>query len=168
MQVRPAAIADAPAIAGIHVASWQAAYRGQMPDSVLDNLNVEKRAAFWRSHLAEHPTATLVAEWNREIVGFCDVVPSRDKDANPQTTAEIVAIYIHPGHWRRGAGRALCLRALEVARNEHFAAVTLWALASNNAARGFYETIGFRRDGTTKTERMANHELLHVRFRISL
>jgi ribosomal protein S18 acetylase RimI-like enzyme len=168
MQIRPASISDAESIARIHVASWQAAYRGQMPDSVLDNLNVEKRAAFWRSHLTEHPTATFVAELNQEIVGFCDLIPSRDKDANLPTTAEIAAIYIHPGHWHQGAGRALCLRALETARSEHFADVTLWTLASNSAARSFYETIGFRLDGATKSEPIDHHELPHVRFWISL
>jgi ribosomal protein S18 acetylase RimI-like enzyme len=168
MQIRQATIADAQSIARIHIASWQAAYRGQIPDAVLDNLDVEKRATFWRSHLASQPLGVFVAEMNQEIIGFCDLIPSRDEDSNPQITAEIAAIYINPGYWRQGAGRALCHRALETARRENFTAVTLWALTSNTAARSFYETMGFRLDGATKTEPMANYELHHVRFRTAL
>jgi ribosomal protein S18 acetylase RimI-like enzyme len=168
MQVRQATIADAENIARIHVATWQAAYRGLMPDAVLDNLRVEKRASFWQTHLSSQPLQTFVAEFNGSIIGFCDLVPSRDKDSNPKTVAEIVAIYIHPNHWRHGAGRALCHRALEMARREHFTAVTLWSLGSNIAARKFYEAMGFRLDGATKFETIGNHELHQVRFRISL
>ncbi len=40
MQVRKAAVSDARRVAQIHVASWQAACRGQMPDAVLDNVDV--------------------------------------------------------------------------------------------------------------------------------
>lgn len=168
MHICPATIADAESIARIHVAAWQAAYRGQMPDAILNNLNVERHAAFWRTRLAGQPHGVLVAESNQNIVGFCDWTPSRDKDANPQTTAEIVAIYIHPGHWRQGAGRALCLCALEAARNGRFIIVTLWALTSNTAARSFYAAIGFRLDGATKSAPIQNHELHHVRYQIAL
>jgi len=168
MQVRPAAVADGESIARIHVAAWQTAYRGLMPDAVLDNLSVEKRAAFWQTHLSSQPLQTFVAELNGAIIGFCDLVPSRDKDSNPKTAAEIVAIYIHPNHWRQGAGRALCHSALEAAGRKHFTAVTLWSLGSNIAARNFYEAMGFHLDGATKFETIGNHELHQVRFRISL
>jgi GNAT superfamily N-acetyltransferase len=130
---------------------------------------VEKRAGFWRSHLTSQPLGVFVAELNEEIVGFCNLIPSRDKDSNPQTIAEIAAIYIQPEHWRQGAGRALCQRALETARRENFTAVTLWGLISNIAARNFYEKMGFRLDGATKSEPISyNHELHEVRFRISV
>ena len=168
MQVRPATVADAESIAQIHVASWQVAYRELMPNAVLDNLSMKKRAAFWQTHLAGQPLQTFVAELNGAIIGFCDLVPSRDQDSNPKTVAEIAAIYIHPDHWRQGAGRALCHRALEAARCNHFTAVTLWALGSNIAARNFYEAMGLLPDGATKSEPVYNHELHHVRFRISL
>jgi len=168
MQVRQATIADTNKIAQIHVASWQAAYRGQIPDVVLDNLDVEKRASFWRSHLASHPLGTFVAELNQEIIGFCDLIPSRDQDSNVQAIAEIAAIYVHPNHWRQGAGRMLCQRALDAARRENFTAVTLWVLALNVAAHSFYQAMGFHLDGATKSEPMANYEIHEVRFRISI
>jgi ribosomal protein S18 acetylase RimI-like enzyme len=165
MQIRQATICDAGRIAEIHVASWQAAYRGQMPDAILDKLDVEKRTVFWRSHLNGQPLGVFVAELNGEIAGFCDLIPSRDKDSNPQTIAEIAAIYVHPDRWRRGAGRALCNCALEKARRGNFIEVTLWVLASNTAAQHFYQTMGFHLDGATKSEPMANYEIHEVRFR---
>lgn len=169
MQVRQATISDAHQIAHIHVASWRAAYRGQIPDEVLDNLDVEKRAAFWNTRLTQQPRGVLVVESNRQIFGFCDLIPSRDEDANRKSVGEIAAIYVDPDRWRNGAGQALCRRALEAARLEPFTAVTLWCLASNLAARSFYEKMGFQLDGATKVDHSyQNHELPEIRFRISL
>ena len=166
MQIRQATFPDARRIAQIHVASWRAAYCGQMPDMVLDNLDVEKRAAFWHTHLTRLPPVTFVAQFKQEIIGFCDLIPSRDKDSNSHVTAEIAAIYVHPDYWRQGAGRALCLHALLAARRQHFTAVTLWALAANAAAQHFYLTMGFQLDGATRSESFGDLQLPAVRFRI--
>ena len=45
--LRDATPDDAHAIATVHVASWQVAYRGFMPDAVLDGLSVDDRARKW-------------------------------------------------------------------------------------------------------------------------
>lgn len=168
MRIRQATLADAQDVARIHVAGWQAAYRGQIPDAVLDNLDLRKRAAFWQTHLTQQPSSILVAELNREIIGFCDLIPSRDKDSDPKTIAEIAAIYVHPNYWRQGTGRALCQHALETARRENFIAVTLWVLALNATAQNFYQAMGFHLDGATKSEPIGTYELHEVRFRAAL
>jgi len=169
MQIRQATIADARRIAQIHVETWRAAYRGQMPDAVLDNLDAEKRADFWQTHLASQPPGTSVVELNQEIIGFCDLIPSRDKDSNPKEVGEIAAIYVQPEFWRKGAGAALCRFSLQTARLQGCNSVTLWTLASNVAARKFYESVGFTLDGTTKVNRgLINYELHEVRYRISI
>ena len=41
--VRPATVADAPAMGQLVVRAWQAAYRGQMPDDYLNGLRAEER-----------------------------------------------------------------------------------------------------------------------------
>ena len=41
MQIRPAILKDATRIASVHVDSERAAYRGILPDSVLDSLPIE-------------------------------------------------------------------------------------------------------------------------------
>ena len=169
MRIRQAIIADAHRIAQIHVDGWRAAYRGRMPDEILDKLDVEKRAAFWGGRLADRECGVFVVELNERVVGFCDLIPTRDKDLDPKTTAEIVAIYVDPRHWRKGAGQALCRFALETAGRENYSAVTLWCLDSNVAARSFYEKVGFHLDGATKVDQsLKSHELREVRFRIFL
>lgn len=169
MSVRTPTVSDAPKIAHIHVETWRAAYRGQIPDAVLDALDVERRAIFWRERVKQEQGLVLVAEDDGCIKGFCDLAPSRDNDADPKVVAEIVAIYVLPRHWRNGAGWALCDRALAEARRCGYKAVTLWVLASNGAARCFYEAMGFSMDGATKTDKTKDGSDLHeVRFRITI
>jgi hypothetical protein len=64
MLIRAAQIEDAKQIAEVHVASWRAAYRGILPDSMLDNLSVEKRTELWQERLwgaAEATNLVLVS-----------------------------------------------------------------------------------------------------------
>ena len=169
MQVRQATSADARKIAQIHVETWRAAYRGQMPDAILDALDADKRTIFWNNHLATRPHEILVIESDKAIIGFCVLVPSRDKDSNPHEVGEIAAIYVQPEFWRKGAGRELCRFALRAARLQKYLSVTLWVLASNVAAQKFYETMGFSLDGATKVDQcLNNYELHEVRYRISV
>lgn len=169
MTVRTATTGDALQIAHVHVETWRAAYRGQIPGTVLDALDEKRRAAFWHQRLMEARGWVFVAEHDGVVVGFCDLVPSRDRDANPQAVAEIVAIYIVPRHWRQGAGRMLCQRALTEARRGGYETVTLWTLASNDGAKCLYQAMGFSPDGAVKTEKAADgSDLREVRFRIAI
>src|SRR3954471_10567694 len=85
--IRPAVPAAAAAIAAVHVRTWQGAYRGVLPDEHLDALDVARWTAGWQRLLTgERPrSATLVAVTGGRVVGFVDVVPSRDDDATPET-----------------------------------------------------------------------------------
>lgn len=166
MTIRLAKVADAPGIALVHVKSWQAAYCGQIPDAVLDSLDVHWRARFWRKRLADHHGAVFIAEAKHGIVGFCDLIPTRDEDADAKNTGEIAAIYVLHTYWRQGIGRALFQQALVEAALQGYKIVTLWVLATNSAAQAFYQTLGFSADGSIKTEKTkAGHELHEVRFR---
>jgi GNAT superfamily N-acetyltransferase len=167
--IRPATITDARRIAEVHVETWRAAYRGQIPDSVLDALNIQSREAFWTGRLAE-PASKILAAVNRgAIIGFCDLIPTRDKDVDGRGTGEIAAIYVQARFWRKGTGRALVNHALAEARRCGYEAVTLWVLATNDSAKKFYTAMGFRPDGAAKTEKMTGGtELQEVRFRLAI
>lgn len=166
--VREASAQDAGAIARVHVRSWQAAYRGLVPDAVLDGLSVEQRERTWRKLLnCDRETAfTIVAEHDGDVAGFCSVsAPSRDDDAGDRT-CEVGAIYVEPGVWRTGVGRALLNTALRRVRGEGWEDATLWVLSENHAARAFYERFGFAPDGAEmQHERSGQRE---VRLRASL
>jgi ribosomal protein S18 acetylase RimI-like enzyme len=51
---------------------------------------------------------------------------------------------VDPGSWRRGLGRTLIGRCLELARSRRVEAVRLWAHAENQRASSLYEKLGFR------------------------
>ena len=156
MRIRPATIHDAAAIATIQVNSWRAAYRGLMPQPVLDSLSVEQRAGFWEKLLSDEHR-TVVADSQAGPIGFCSVIPARDGAAR---VAEIAAIYVLPGHWRQGAGRALCAAAFESAASDGFSAIILWVLANNTRALSFYTAQGFVRDGREREEALPDGTLI--------
>ena len=47
MIIREPSKDDARGLAEVHVRSWQAAYKGQLPDDILDNLSVDQREQQW-------------------------------------------------------------------------------------------------------------------------
>jgi hypothetical protein len=52
MFIRQAEPSDAGGIAAVQVAAWQSAYRGLMPDHVLDGLSVQEAEQRWRQRIA--------------------------------------------------------------------------------------------------------------------
>jgi len=148
MEVRRAIFDDAAAIAGVHVRSWEAAYRGLVPDAWFAERSLQRRITTWRALLrdGEH-TRVFVACLNGTITGFCGAVtPSRDQDAGVGT-AEIAALYVDRDHWRSGAGRALISATLHDLAGGPWRDVTLWVFEANDRARSFYERMGFAPDG---------------------
>jgi hypothetical protein len=96
IQVRPATLRDAKAIAQIHTASALEAYRGLVPDDQLKAMSsVEKRQAYWREAIEYCEPQVQVAIDGDKIVGFVGFDRSRDEKSR-QTTGEIWAIYAAP------------------------------------------------------------------------
>ena len=167
MIVRPATIADVRAIAAVHVEAWRLAYRGQIPDKVLDRMDLGIRLQLWRERLPKG--SVFVADQDGLVIGFSDLLACRDKDQDPKVVAELVSIYVHPQRWRTGAGRALCERVLVEAKQQGYSALTLWVLATNKQAIGFYERMGFQPDGRTKREEISpGIHLAELRFHVAL
>lgn len=146
--VRRATRDDANAIADIHVRSWQVAYRGLVPDALLDGLSVQQRRTIWSQLLENNDDSfTLVAERDAALVGFCSMAtPSRDNDA-AEATCEVAAIYVAPQAWRTGIGHTLLATALHDVRQDGWHEVTLWVFAANAGAIAFYNGFGFMPDG---------------------
>jgi ribosomal protein S18 acetylase RimI-like enzyme len=168
MSPRRATPADTTAIARVHVASWQVAYRGYFPDDVLDNLSVVDREAMWEPRLAGNQHNIWVTEADQGVNGFISACPSRDPDAPPPDFAEIAALYIHPAAWRTGCGRALCKAAFAALRTTPAQTVTVWVLTANARARHFYESVGFVLDDARKDITLFGITLPEVRYRLSL
>ncbi len=147
--VRPASARDAKAIAEIHVATWQAAYKDLMPEDFLKAMTLEKRQAFWREAIEYSEPQLLVAtdiENGDKVVGFVGFDRSRDAGTK-SSVGEIWAMYVTSAHWGKGAGIALWDGAREGLKEEGCTQVTLWVLLHNERALRFYEqAAGFKRE----------------------
>ncbi len=139
MIVRPATVADAAAIARVHVDSWRSTYRGLMPDKVLADLSYEERENLWVGGLSDRSKFIFVAEEADWIIGFAVGGPERSHD--PVYRAELYAIYLLEAHQRRGIGRNLAHALVARLRQERFSSLLVWVL-TENPARKFYESLG--------------------------
>ncbi len=158
---------DADAIAQVHVASWQVAYRGIVPDEHLDGLDWRERAAVRRAQLerdAEERPRVDVALDERSVVGFVASGPERDASPSEPSRYEIYALYVAPGAWGRGIGHNLLVRAL--ADVPDAAPVVLWVLEANARGRAFYERQGFRADGARTRIHLGGSDLAELRYRL--
>ncbi|WP_254545608.1 GNAT family N-acetyltransferase [Halomarina pelagica] len=138
MRVRPATPDDAPAILDLHVASIRA-----FGPAAYDERQVEAWATTDGPPdypIGEPGQYLVVAEREGELAGFGHLhVPE----------AEVRAVYVHPGHARRGVGSALLGRLEAEARGRGIDELSL--SASRNAVP-FYEALGWER------VREASHE----------
>lgn len=160
--VRLARREDAAAIARVHVASWQAAYRGLISERRLAAFTVPVRTMAWERNLAARgdvrttvfeaseacPADAGAAQAAQEVVGFASIGRSRDEVG----WGEIWAIYVAPRWWGRGVGSALFADAMAELARRGFSRVMLWVLEGNERALQFYQGNGFVLDGTRKVD----------------
>jgi len=169
--VRDATPHDAEEIGRIKRDGWRAAYRGLIPDDVLDGLDAGQLAAGFASAIremgGERPStrAFLVAERAGEVVGYAVMGPYR-WDELPGA-GEVYAIYVDPRCWGGGAGRALLAAAEARLRSLGHREAALWVLEGNRLGRGFYESVGWHADGA-HGERCEVEGAPEVRYRRSL
>ncbi|HEY1327905.1 MAG TPA: GNAT family N-acetyltransferase [Casimicrobiaceae bacterium] len=142
--IRPATAADAQAIARVRIESWRTTYRGLIPDSYLDSMQVDASTAMWQRVLtAQNTTASVfVATRGGEVVGFA--CGNRLAEPKHGADAELTAVYLRPELQRAGIGRQLVAAVVEAQRQHGATAMIVWLIAGNKAARSFYEALGAR------------------------
>ena len=164
--VRSAAPRDAKAIAEIHVATWQAAYQGLIPDDFLKAMTIEKRMAYWKEAIEYSDPQVLVALDADKVIGFVGFDRSRDPGTK-SSVGEIWAMYVDHAHWRKGVGLALWDGARDGLKEEGCTQITLWALVANERALQFYEqAAGFKRDmASLRTTAYGSLKLEEIRLK---
>ena len=170
VSVRRATVDDAPDIARVHARSWQAAYRGILPDDLLERLSHEDRLPRWRQFLEGADTASalvLVAVDAGRVDGFASLGPSRDDDLTGAGVMEVYGLYVDPDAWRRGLGGALMDAAADQAAGSATTLV-LWVMTSNLAGRRFYERRGMSPDGSAGFHDVMGTSIPVVRYRMPL
>lgn len=170
--IRLATPDDAPAIARVHIRSWQQAYRGQLPDSFLEALDasLERRTTNWAAQIEASERSrqqVLVAERDGALLGFAACGPAQGTPPDLQL-GEVYSIYLDPNEWSRGYGRPLLQAATDRLRRAGFTEAILWVLDTNQRARRFYDRAGWKPDGQTKKDERGPVVLNEVRYRVSL
>ena len=161
--VRPAEVGDAAAIAHVHVAAWQWAYRGIMPDDLLDGLDPARRLPMWEATIRSEQQHVFVAEIDGEIVGFSSVGMHTDDDLG-----ELYAIYLLEPAIGRGLGAELMVAAEHALVAMGCETAVLWVAADNQATRRFYEAGGWIHDGSEDTYDLPGTGIPVVRYRKDL
>ncbi len=151
---RPARPADAPAIAGIHVETWRAAYAGIVPDAYLVAMTESKQALQWNNTIrnAVAPEVVLVAESadlpGGRVVGFGSCGRARQRPGTGPGCGpgggEVFTLYVAPDWQGRGIGRRLLHGLLAELKAGNLNEALVWVL-SDNPAHFFYEAMGARR-----------------------
>lgn len=146
---------DAMEVASIHVRSWQAAYRGLMPDAYLDQLRPEDRAQKYNfGSVDSSGPLTILAVDAGTICGFATIAAARD--AELVGYGELCALYVDPARWKQGIGVALIAEARAQLLAAGFEDAALWVLAGNTRAERFYARDGWESDGRSKTTSVWN------------
>jgi GNAT superfamily N-acetyltransferase len=147
-EIRDAQPGDAGDIAAVHVESWRVAYRGLLPDDVLDSLSVPDRERTWSGILANPPprTAVMLATSHAVVAGFAAMGPRRSSPAD-WDAGELYAIYLRPDQQGRGIGVQLHSAVIDRLSALAFQHATLWVLDGNQRALRFYHRNGWAPDG---------------------
>ena len=132
-RIRQAVLADAAAMAAVHVASWESTYTGVLPASYLAERTVAVRYAFWRDRLAEADPAICIFVACGEDGAVCGFASGGN--------GELYSLYLLEEALGMGLGRALVATVLAELRGAE--RVIVWVLGVN-PARGFYERLGGR------------------------
>ena len=171
VRVRPAGPADVEDLARVRIATWRAAYRGIVPDAVLDGFDPVAEVVTWRQRLAAvtevRTEVALVVEppARPRLVGF--VTTGAARHADEAGLGEVWAIYVDPDAQGRGVGRALMDAAIRDLTVRGFDEIVLWVFEANAPARAFYERLGWTPDGAAKPLVIGGAAPLEIRYRRS-
>jgi len=165
---------NARELAAVHIAAWQSAYRGIIPDDFLDSMpqQIEQRAEKFRQAIEEQQGFYYVPvvfsrnrKQNGKIIGKLVLWKSRDDDK--PAAGEVGGIYLLEEFWDRGYGRAMMDFSIKILTDMGHTEILLWVLEDNTRARQFYEKCGFAFDGTKK-EIVIGKPLVEIRYVLNM
>lgn len=141
--IRTAELADAAALAEVHVLTWRDSYRGLLDGVYLERLNADRLTARWRANLLQRDRdrdeEVFVAEASGRVIGFSMIGATRE--ASSLWDGEVWMIYVLKEHRGAGVGRALMKASADHLIRRGLFSCGLWVLRDNGAARDFYELL---------------------------
>ena len=150
MEIVPADRAEAAELRALHVATWERTYRGRASEAWYREKLAAHAARDW-GKLVRSQTArgggVLTTRCDGRLVALCQYGPTEDQDHDPAQVGQIQRLYVHPAHQGAGIGRSLLDASTDHLRRAGWHTATLWVLETDQRARGFYERLGWSRDG---------------------
>jgi ribosomal protein S18 acetylase RimI-like enzyme len=138
--IRPAALDDANAIAEVARYTWDVTYA--------HSVGAHNRRKFLNQAYAPEALYEAIAHergWFYVAVQVGTVVGFAQYLRRFDAQGELVRIYVHPDHQRRGVGRAFLRTGLTAMAATGVTLCYASVEVNNTAARAFYERFGFRR-----------------------
>ena len=152
---------DAYERAVCHVSSWRSAYKGIVPDEVLDNLSAEDIAEKFKRQLENKYNFFYCTIYDGRIIGHFNFRKSIDEDK--PDAGDIWGFYLIEDFWGKGISRQMMDYVIDELKHRGYSEALLWVLENNARARRFYEKCGFVFDGTKK-EINIGKPLIEVRY----
>lgn len=148
--IRNAVESDAHTLGSIYSQSYRVAFKGIIPDNILEDIfSPEKRAEGLMKELEfGNPTNVILFDRDKPI-GLLTYGRSKD-DSVDDDTIEIWRIYLLPSYWGHSLGVELMNWGIYEIQAKGYKKVALWVLEENSRARKFYEKMGFIHDGTSR------------------
>lgn len=148
--------------------AWEESYRGILPDVAIDCHTKASRRTNFETILARAPMALLVAlDEDGELLGFCHADRVADDETKAVAAGEVLALYVAPGHKRRGVGTRLLDATLHRLRSRGCLSVVIWTLDELSGACRFYETCGGIR-GEKRDEVYGGQTFTGIAYRFDL
>ncbi|WP_460342821.1 GNAT family N-acetyltransferase [Actinoallomurus acanthiterrae] len=153
------------------MASYRAAYRGLLPQSLLADYDIREREQRWRDSLREPANVTIVAEDATPsavtLIAFAEIGPCSDADM-AVSTGQLRALHVAERFWHQGIGSMLHRCAIQSLATRKFESAVLWVLRDNVRARAFYETVGWTRYGRERHRVIRGADVFEVGYRITI
>lgn len=137
--IRPAILADIPALARINVDTWRSNFAGIIPDDFLANMSYEKYQGFERGFISGK-YFYYVAEIKNEITGYACVIKNSVK---PEYTSsgELKMIYVKKDFQNMGIGKKLFKKATTYLHENGCTSMIALTLKASQAPL-FYSAMG--------------------------
>lgn len=149
---------DIEQVRQVYILGWQNAFRGIVPQTYLDTMNL----ADWAPPL----NGAYVLTDGKNILGTSSIAPARDSAFDGW--GEIISIFILPHLIGKGYGHQLFTFVRDKLIEQHYANLYLTVFEDNHRARKFYEKHDFSWNGERLTINVGGKDLIELRYQHSI
>lgn len=154
IQIREMTAGDINQVRQIYTLGWQNAFRGIVPQTYLDTMDLGD----WAPPL----NGAYVLTDSQSIIGTSSIAPARDSAFDGW--GEIISIYVLPRLIGQGYGHLLFTFVKDRLLEQHYPNIYLTVFEDNHRARTFYEKHGFLWNGERLPLNVGGKDLIELRY----